>query len=49
MSRLVNTWRIDKNDLSIGTCDDALDPESRSLWFVGNRSDLFTDEAIEKR
>jgi hypothetical protein len=45
----VNAGRIDKNDLPISACDNALYAMTRRLRLVGNSRYLFTDEPIKQR
>ena len=49
ITRLVDTRRVDQNDLSVGPCDDSLNSVSSRLWFIGNRGDLFTHQTVQKR
>jgi hypothetical protein len=34
--------------LTFGLVDDALNLETRGLWFIGNRGDLLADELIQQ-
>ena len=46
---VVETGRVDEDDLTFGACDDALDAVAGGLRLRGDDGDFLADEAIEER
>src|SRR5262245_64879920 len=48
MNRLMDTWRVQKSNLSFGPCNYAPNHMPRCLRLVCNNGNFFSDEAIQK-